>query len=65
MWGMTDITKYKSVAIKIDAYQKAMPMANERYMPMGAFIRYLIDKEAKEHNRQPLENGKEEHVGTE
>jgi hypothetical protein len=29
MWGMTDITKYKSVAIKIDAYQKAMPMANE------------------------------------
>ena len=32
---------------------------------MGAFIRYLIDKEAKEHNRQPLENGKEEHVGTE
>jgi hypothetical protein len=42
-----------------------MPMANERYMTMGAFIRYLIDKEAKEHNRQPLENGKEEHVGTE
>ena len=42
---MTDITKFKSVAIKIDAYKLAKPMANEKYMSMGAFIRYLIDKE--------------------
>ena len=40
---MTDIEKYKSVAIKIEAYQKAKPMAESRYMSMGSFIRYLID----------------------
>ena len=42
---MTDIEKYKSVAIKIEAYQKAKPMAESRYMSMGSFIRYLIDME--------------------
>ena len=42
---MTDITKFKSIAIKIDAYKIAKPMADEKYMSMGAFVRYLIDKE--------------------
>jgi hypothetical protein len=42
---MTDITKFKSIAIKIDAYKLAKPMADEKYMSMGAFVRYLIDKE--------------------
>ena len=42
---MTDITKFKSIAIKIDAYKIAKPMAEEKYMSMGAFVRYLIDKE--------------------
>ena len=42
---MTDIEKYKSVAIKIDSYKKAKPMAEEKYMSMGSFVRYLIDKE--------------------
>ena len=42
---MTDITKFKSIAIKIDSYKLAKPMADEKYMSMGAFVRYLIDKE--------------------
>ena len=42
---MTDITKFKSIAIKIDSYKLAKPMAEEKYMSMGAVVRYLIDKE--------------------
>ena len=42
---MTDITKFKSIAIKIDAYIIAKPRADEKYRSMGAFVRYLIDKE--------------------
>ena len=52
---MTDITKFKSIAIKIDAYKIAKPMADEKYMSMGAFVRYLIDKE---HEQQT--NGKDQ-----
>ena len=57
---MTDITKFKSIAIKIDAYKLAKPMADEKYMSMGAFVRYLFDKE-HEHKT----NGKDQnHDGT-
>ena len=42
---VTDITKFKSIAIKIDSYKRAKPLADEKYMSMGAFVRYLIDKE--------------------
>ena len=59
---MTDIEKYKSVAIKIDAYKKAKPMAEKMYMSMGSFIRYLIDKEE---NKPTLQNGEDNHVRTE
>ena len=45
---MTDITKFKSVAIKIDSYKIAKPMADEKYMSMGSFVRYLIEKEHKQ-----------------
>ena len=54
---MTDIEKYKSIAIKIDSYKRAKPMADEKYMSIGAFVRYLIDKEheqqvnGKDHDR--------------
>jgi|TARA_Y100001938_G_C7899772_1_gene334057 hypothetical protein len=58
---MTDIEKYKSVAIKIDAYKKAKPMAEKKYMSMGSFIRYLIDKEEE---KPTLKNGEDNHVRT-
>ena len=43
---MTDITKYKSVAIKINSYNNAKRMADEKYMSMGSYIKYLIDEES-------------------
>jgi len=58
---MTNIEKYKSVAIKIDAYKKAKPMAEKKYMSMGSFIRYLIDKEEE---KPTLKNGEDNHVRT-
>ncbi len=58
---MTDIEKYKSVAIKIDAYKKAKPIAEKKYMSMGSFIRYLIDKEEE---KPTLKNGEDNHVRT-
>jgi len=52
---MTDIAKFKSIAIKINSYKRATPLAEEKYMSMGAFVRYLIDKE---HEQQT--NGKDQ-----
>ena len=51
---MTDITKFKSIAIKIDAYKIAKPMAEKKYMSMGAFVRYLIDKEHEQQIKRNL-----------
>jgi len=53
---MTDIEKYKSVAIKIETYKKAKPIAAKNYMSLGSFIRYLIDKECAEfeHSKQTI-----------
>jgi len=56
---MTDIEKYKSVAIKIEAYEKAKPMAESRYMSMGSFIRYLIDKKKKKKFKEIKQNGED------
>lgn len=50
--------KYKSVAVRIESYNKAAPMAKERYMSMGSFIRYLIDTEYERLNGvTPKSNG--------
>ena len=49
---MTDISKYKSVAIKIDVYNKAKPMAQKKYMSMGSYLHYLIDKEHEQESNQ-------------
>jgi len=51
---MTDIKKYKSVAISIDTYKLAKPIAEQNYMSMASFIRYLVDKEQ---DRPTLKNG--------
>ena len=56
---MTDIKKYKSVAINIETYRKARPIAEKNYMSMASFLRYLIDKEE---DRPTLKNGDDKHV---
>jgi hypothetical protein len=42
-----DANKYKSVAIKVDVYNKAKPMAQADYCTMGGFITKLIEQEKK------------------
>ena len=56
---MTDIKKYKSVAISIDTYKRAKPIAEKKEMTMASFVRYLIDKEE---DRPTLKNGDDTHV---
>jgi len=56
---MTDIKKYKSVAININTYKKAKPIAEKNYMSMASFLRYLIDKEEQ---KPTLKNGEDNHV---
>ena len=56
---MTDIRKFKSVALNIDTYKKAKPIAEKNYMSMASFIRYLIDKEEQ---KPTLKNGDDSHV---
>ena len=62
---MTDIEKYKSVAIKIEAYEKAKPMAESRDMSMGSFIRYLIDTEHNKKFEDIKQNGEDKDVRAE
>ena len=56
---MTDIKKYKSVAINIETYRKARPIAEKNYMSMASFLRYLIDKEEE---IPTLTNGEDNNV---
>ena len=56
---MTDITKYKSIAVKLDAYKKIQSVAQERYMSVGSFVRYLADKEFDKYNQAKETNQKE------
>ena len=53
---MTDIKKYKSVAISIDTYKRAKPIAKKNYMSMASFIRYLVDRE---NDKPTLKNGED------
>jgi hypothetical protein len=45
--NLMDANKYKSVAIKVDVYNKAKPMAQADYCTMGGFITKLIEQEKK------------------
>ena len=56
---MTDIKKYKSVAISIDTYKRAKPIAEKNYMSMASFLRYLIEKEEQKPTQK---NGEDNHV---
>ena len=50
-----DANKYKSVAIKVEVYNKASPMAEKDYCTMGGFISKLIEQESK---KRKGKNGK-------
>lgn len=51
IWSyLMDATKYKSVAIKVEIYNKARPMAEADYCTMGGFITKLIEQEKEKRN---------------
>ena len=52
---LMDANKYKSVAIKVEVYNKARPMAEKDYCTMGGFISKLIEQESK---KRKGKNGK-------
>ena len=45
--NLMDANKYKSVAIKVEVYNKARPMAEKDYCTMGGFTSKLIEQESK------------------
>ena len=47
-----DANKYKSVAIKVEVYNKARPMADKDYCTMGGFISKLIEDEYNYRNSE-------------
>tara|TARA_R100000697_G_scaffold103852_1_gene117133 strand:- start:297 stop:518 length:222 start_codon:yes stop_codon:yes gene_type:complete len=53
--NLMDANKYKSVAIKVEVYNKARPMAEKDYCTMGGFISKLIEQESK---KRKGKNGK-------
>ena len=56
IWSyLMDANKYKSVAIKVEVYNKARPMAEKDYCTMGGFISKLIEQESK---KRKGKNGK-------
>ena len=53
-----DASKYKSIADKIGTYQRAKPIAESKYMSMGSYISYLVDKDAKNINKKKTNGNK-------
>ena len=44
---MTDITKYKSVAVRLPIWNKLQSIAGEDFRSVGKVSEYLVDKEGK------------------
>ena len=44
---MTDISKYKSVAVRLPIWIKLQSIAGEDFRSVGKVIEYLVDKEGK------------------
>ena len=44
---MTDITKYKSVAVRLPIWNKLQSIAGEDFRSVGKVIEFLVDKENK------------------
>ena len=58
-----DANKYKSVAIKVEVYNKARPMAEKDYCTMGGFISKLIEDEYNfRKSERKTKNGKANRV---
>jgi len=49
-----DASKYKSIAVKIDTYNLAKPIAESKYMSMGSYIAFLVDRDAKNAKKRKI-----------
>ena len=54
---MTDISKYKSVAVKLPVWSRLQSFAGQDLRSVGKVIEWLVDKENKVRKRKKLKNG--------
>ena len=54
---MTDISKYKSVAVKLPVWNNLQSFAGQDLRSVGKVIEWLVDKEKKVRKRKKLKNG--------
>jgi|TARA_Y100001963_G_scaffold28975_1_gene39345 macrodomain Ter protein organizer (MatP/YcbG family) len=54
---MTDITKYKSVAVKLPVWNKLQSFAQQDLRSVGKVIEWLTDKEDKTRKKRKVKNG--------
>ena len=52
MRNMTDITKYKSVAVRLPIWNKLQAIAGEDFRSVGKVIEFLVDKENKSREKK-------------
>ena len=54
---MTDITKYKSVAVKLPVWNKLQSFAQQDLRSVGKVIEWLTHKEDKTRQKRKIKNG--------
>ena len=54
---MTDISKYKSVAVKLPVWSSLQSFAGQDLRSVGKVIEWLVDKENKMRKKRKLKNG--------
>ena len=55
--NMTDINKYKSVAVKVPIWNKLQAFAGQDFRSVGKVIEFLVDKEQKIRSKRKAKNG--------
>ena len=54
---MTDVSKYKSVAVKLPVWNRLQSFSGQDLRSVGKVIEWLVDKENKIRKRKKLKNG--------
>ena len=54
---MTDISKYKSVAVKLPVWNRLQSFAGQDLRSVGKVIEWLVDKENKVRKKRKLKTG--------
>jgi len=55
---MTDVSKYKSVAVKLPVWSRLQSFAGQDLRSVGKVIEWLVDKENNMRKRKKLKNGR-------